>query len=72
MQPLPNIDELLTGLLDGNLTEGELRQVEAAMAADSTLEKQLETAKKNAVRIARPSSERSVRGGFRQESDRNG
>lgn len=46
MQPLPNIDELLTGLLDGNLTEGELRQVEAAMAADSTLEMQLETLRK--------------------------
>ncbi len=46
MQPLPNIDELLTGLLDGNLSEGELRQVEAAMAADSTLEKQLETLRK--------------------------
>ena len=46
MQPPPNIDELLTGLLDGNLSEGELRQVEAAMAADRTLEKQLETLRK--------------------------
>jgi hypothetical protein len=46
MQPLPNIDELLTGLLDGSLSEGELRQVEAAMAADRTLEMQLETLRK--------------------------
>ncbi len=46
MQPPPNIDELLTGLLDGNLSEGELRQLEAAMAADRTLEKQLETLRK--------------------------
>lgn len=46
MQSHPNIDELLTGLLDGNLSEGEVRQVEAAMAVDSTLEKQLETLKK--------------------------
>ena len=46
MQPPPNIDELLTGLLDGNLSEGELRQLEAAMAADLTLEKQLETLRK--------------------------
>ncbi|MCY2982396.1 MAG: hypothetical protein NTY15_02030 [Planctomycetota bacterium] len=46
MQPPPHIDELLTGLLDGNLSEGELRHLEAAMAADCTLEKQLETLRK--------------------------
>jgi len=46
MQPQPNIDELLTGLLDGNLSEVEVRQVEAAMEADSTLKKRLETLRK--------------------------
>lgn len=46
MQPPPNIDELLTGLLDGNLSEMELREVEAAIALDSTLERQLETLRK--------------------------
>ncbi|MEQ1824466.1 MAG: hypothetical protein ABL921_00900 [Pirellula sp.] len=38
----PNIDELLSGMLDGVLSEGEIRQLEGAMKVDPTIQVRLD------------------------------
>ena len=40
--PLPNFDELLSGMLDGILSDEEMRQLDKAMADDSSLQKRLD------------------------------